>query len=141
MVFPPFFKLSLNFAVRSSWSEPVSSRSCFYWLYRASPSLAARNIINLILVLSIWWCPCILLSLILLEENVCYDQYIALLHFVLQGQTCLFSLDFLLLYSSLLWGKGHPFLLLVLEGVLGLHKTSQLQLLWHQLLQHRLGLL
>ena len=30
----------------------VSSQSCFYWLYRASPSLAAKNIINLILVLT-----------------------------------------------------------------------------------------
>ena len=27
----------------------VSSRSCFCWLYRASPSLAAKNIINMIL--------------------------------------------------------------------------------------------
>ena len=31
----------------------VSSQSCLCWLYRASPSLAAKNIINLILVLSI----------------------------------------------------------------------------------------
>ena len=31
----------------------VSSRSCFCWLYRASPSLAAKNIINLISVLTI----------------------------------------------------------------------------------------
>ena len=31
----------------------VSSWSCFCWLYRASPSLAAKNIINLILVLTI----------------------------------------------------------------------------------------
>ena len=30
----------------------VSSWSCFCWLYRASPSLAVKNIINLILVLS-----------------------------------------------------------------------------------------
>ena len=37
----------------------VSSWSCFYWLYRASPSLAANNIINLISALTIWWCPCI----------------------------------------------------------------------------------
>ena len=35
----------------------VSSWSCFCWLYRASPSLAAKNIINLISVLTIWWCP------------------------------------------------------------------------------------
>ena len=35
----------------------VSSRSCFCWLYRASPSLAAMNIISLISVLSIWSIP------------------------------------------------------------------------------------
>ena len=40
----------------------VSSRSCFCWLFRASPSLAARNIINLISVLTIWWCPCVVFS-------------------------------------------------------------------------------
>ena len=36
-----------------------------------------------------------------------------LLHFVLQGQICLLlqvSLDFLILHSSSLWWKGHPFL-------------------------------
>ena len=36
----------------------LSSQSCFCWLYRASPSLTAKNIINLISVLNIWWCPC-----------------------------------------------------------------------------------
>ena len=56
----------------------VSSWSCFCWLYRASPSLAAKNIINLILVLTIWWCPCVESSLVLLEEDVCYDQYVLL---------------------------------------------------------------
>ena len=33
----------------------VSSWSCFCWLYRASPSSAAKNIINLISGLTIWW--------------------------------------------------------------------------------------
>jgi len=68
----------------------------------------------------------------------------ALLHFVLQGQTCLLlqaSLDFLFLPSNPLWWKGHLFLLLVLEGLIGLHRTGQLHLLWHQWLGHRLGLL
>ena len=37
----------------------VSSWSCFCWLYRAYPALAAKNIINLISVLTIWWCPCV----------------------------------------------------------------------------------
>ena len=52
----------------------VSSPSCFYWPYRASPSLAAKNTINRISVLTIWWCPCVESSLVLLEEGVCYDQ-------------------------------------------------------------------
>ena len=46
----------------------VSSRSCFCWLYRASSSLAAKIILNLILVLTIWWCPCEEPSLVLLER-------------------------------------------------------------------------
>ena len=50
----------------------VSSRSCYCWLYRASLSLAAKNITNLISVLTIWWCPCVESSLVLLEEGVCY---------------------------------------------------------------------
>ena len=68
----------------------------------------------------------------------------ALLHFVLQGQTFLLlqlSPDFLLLYSSPLSWKGHLFLMLVLEGLIGLHSTVQLQLPWHYWLGHRLGLL
>ena len=56
----------------------VSSQSCFCWLDRASPSLAAKNIINLISVLTIWWCPCIESSLVLLEEGICYDQCVLL---------------------------------------------------------------
>ena len=46
--------------------------TCFCWLYRDSPSLAAKK--NLISVLTIWWCPCVELSLALLEEGVYYDQ-------------------------------------------------------------------
>ena len=130
----------------------VSSWSCFCWLYRNPPSLAAKNIISLILVLTIWWCPCVESSLVLLEEGVCYDQCIllanntlltfALLHSVLQGQICLFLqvyLDFLLLHSSPLWWKGHLFLVLVPEGLIDLHRTIQFQLL--QRYWHRLGLL
>ena len=55
----------------------------------------------------------------------------ALLHFVLQGQTCLLfqvSLDFLLLHSRPQWWKGHLFRVLVLEDLVGLHRTIQLQL-------------
>ena len=40
----------------------VISGSCFFWLYRASPFLAAKNIISLILLLTIWLCPCVVFS-------------------------------------------------------------------------------
>ena len=49
----------------------VSSQSCFCWLYRASSSLTAKNIINLISVLAIWWCLHVEFSLVLLEDDVC----------------------------------------------------------------------
>ena len=52
----------------------VSSWSCFCWLYRASPSSTAKNIVDLISALSLWWCPCVESSLVLLEEGVCYIQ-------------------------------------------------------------------
>ena len=52
----------------------VSSWSCFCWLYRASPSLAAKNIISLISILTIWLCLCVQSSLVLMEEGICYDR-------------------------------------------------------------------
>ena len=131
----------------------VSSQSCFCWLWKASPSLAPKNAINLISVLTIWWCPCVELSLVLLEEGVCYDQCVllgklllafALLHCVLHGQTCLLLqvyLNFSLLHSCYLWWKEHLFLVLVLEGLIGLNRTVQLQLLQHYWSGLRLGLL
>ena len=138
-------RIGRDWVTELNWAEllfmiwaTVSSQSCFCWLYKTSTSLAAKNIINLILVLTIWWCPCVESSLVLLEEGVCYDQCIllaklllafALLHFVCQGQICLLlqlSLYFLLLHSSPVWWKGHLFWLLVLEGLVGLHRTAQL---------------
>ena len=117
----------------------VSSWSCFCWLYRASPSLASKNIINLISVLTIWWCPCEKSSFVLLEEGVCYDQCVLLaklcqplLCFILYSKAKLACYSWYLLTtsldSSLLWWKVHLFLVLVLEGLIGLHKTVQHQL-------------
>jgi len=74
VVFPTFFNFSLNFAIRNWSCEPQSAPGPVFWLYRASPSSAAKSIINLILVLTIWWCPCVESSLVLLEEGVCYEQ-------------------------------------------------------------------
>ena len=53
VVFPTFFNLSLNVAIRCSRWATVNYQSYFYWLYRASPSSTANIIINLILVLVI----------------------------------------------------------------------------------------
>ena len=68
----------------------------------------------------------------------------ALLHSVFQGQICLLLqvfLDFLLLHSCPLKWKGHLFWVLVLEGLVGLLRTVQLQLLQRYWSRHRLGLL
>ena len=80
--FPYFFQFKFEFCNKDFiiWAT-ASSWSCFCWLYRPSPSLAAKNIINLISVLSIWWCPCLESSLVFLEEGVCYDQCVLLAKF------------------------------------------------------------
>ena len=59
------------------WAR-VRSWSCFCWLYRASPFLVAKNVINVASVLTNSWCLCVELSLVLLEEDICYDQCILL---------------------------------------------------------------
>ena len=120
----------------------VSSQSCFCWLYRASPSLAAKNITSLILVLTIWWCPCVESSLVLLKEGVCYDQCV-----LLENSISLCPASFhtprlnLPVTPSVSWlptsafqspiMKRTSFWVLVLEGLVGLHRTIQLQLLQH----------
>ena len=57
--FPCFLQLKSEFCNKEFmiWA-PVSYWSFFCWLYGASLSSAAKNIINLISVLTIWWCPC-----------------------------------------------------------------------------------
>ena len=68
--FPHFLQFKSEFG--NTWFmiwATVSSQSCFCWLYRASPSLAAKNIINLISVLTIWWCPCVESALATTEKS------------------------------------------------------------------------
>ena len=77
--FPHFLQFKFEFGNKEFMvCATVSSQSCFCWLYRASPSLAAKDVINLISVLTIWWCPCVESSLVLLEEGVCNDQCVFL---------------------------------------------------------------
>ena len=131
----------------------VSSWSSFCWLYRASPSLAAKNIINRISVLTIWWCPCVESSLVLLEEGVFYDQCVLLakLYFSLCPASFCIPRPNLPVTLSVSWlptftfqspiMKRHLFWVLVLKVLVGLHRTIQLQPLQCYWLGHRLGLL
>ena len=125
----------------------------FFWLYRAFPFLAAKNIINLILVLTIWWCPCVESSLVLLEEGVCYDQCILLakLYWPLpcfipysKAKFACYPRCFLTSYFCIPVPHNEKdifFWVLVLKGLVGLHRTVQLQLLQRYRLGQRLGLL
>ena len=111
--FPYFLQFKSEFGNKEImvWAT-VSSWSCFCWLYRASPSLSAKNIINLILVLTIWWCPCVEVFCCVVGRGCLLWPVhflggtllvFALLHSVFQGQICLLLqvfLDFLLLHSS-----------------------------------------
>ena len=73
VVFPVFFSLSLNFAMRSWWSEPQSAPVLFL--------LTVYSLFNLISVLTMWWSPCVKLSLVLLKKGICYDKCILLAEF------------------------------------------------------------
>ena len=91
------------------WVTVSYQSCCCCWPHRTSPSLAAKNIINQILVLTIWWSPYVHLSCVvgkgcLLWPVHCLGKALlafVLLCVVLQGYTCLLlqiSLDFLLLH-------------------------------------------
>ena len=77
--YPHFLQFKPEFGNKEfmSWAT-VNFWSWFCQLNRASPSLATNNIISPILVLIIWWCPCVESSLVLLEECVFYDQCVLL---------------------------------------------------------------
>ena len=129
----------------------VSSWFCFCWLYRASLSLAAKNIINLILVVAMWWHPCAESSLVLLEKGVCYDQCILLAKlwwpfpcFIPHSKAkfACYSRCFLTLYFCIpvpYNEKDIFFGVLVLKGLVRLHRTIELQVLQRYWLGHRLG--
>ena len=99
----PFLSFIMSiFAQNVPFISPIFlSRSLVF------PFMAAENIINLISVLPIWWCPCIELPRVVGKECLWWPAcsldktllFFALLHFELQGQTYLLfilSLDSLL---------------------------------------------
>jgi len=151
--FPYFLQFKPEFCNKELmiWAT-VSPRSCFCWLYSFSIfgckeyNQSDFGIDHLVMskcriISCVVGRGCFLWPVCSLDKTL---LAFALLHFLLQGQICLLvqvSLDFLLLHSSPLRWKGHLFLVLVLEGLLGLHSTFQLQFLQHYLLGHRLGFL
>ena len=130
----------------------VHSRSCFCWMYRASPSLTAKNIINLILIL--------ISGDVHVQSHLlcCWNWVFAMTSaFSWQNTISLCPASFCtptqklpvtpgiswlptFAFQSPIW-KGHLFWVLVLDVFVGLHRTVQLQLLQHYWLGYRLGLL
>ena len=74
--FPYFLQFGPEFCNKEFMiSTSVSSQSCLCWLYRASPSLAAKNIINLI-----WYWPslmsmCRIFSCVVGRECLLWSVY------------------------------------------------------------------
>ena len=147
----------LNFAIKSSWSEPQSAPDLFFFFFLLS-----------VYSFSIFSCKeyyqpdfsvdCLVMSMCTIIFHVvgkgCFlwlagylDQTFlafALLRFIFQGRSCLLlqvSLHFLLLHSIPLLWKTHLFLVLVLKGLVGLPRSGQHQLLRHWWLGNRLELL
>ena len=116
MVFPTFFKLSLNLAMKCSWSEPQSAPSlvfvdCIELLHLGCKENQS-DFGNDHLVMS-------------KAKFACYSRYLLTSYFFI-----------LVPYNE----KGHLFWVLVLEGLVGLHRTVQLQFLQRSWSGHRLGL-
>ena len=129
----------------------VSSWSCFCWLCGVSPSSAAKNIINLISVLTIWWCPRVVLSHVVGRGCL---QWPSVSSWQNSVSLCLASYctprSNLPVSSGISWLPTfafqspimkRTFFLGVLECLVGLHRTVQLQLFQHYFGGHRLGLL
>ena len=134
-----------------TWAT-VNSESSLCWQHRPSPSLAAKNIINLILVLTIWWFPSV-------ESFLCCWKRVVAMNSVFswQNSISLCPASFCIprpnlpVTPGISWlptfvfqspiMKRTSFWVLVLEGFVGLHRTIQLQLLQLYWLGHRLGLL
>ena len=136
-----------------SWSEPQSSLGLVFANCFAFPCSAAKHIISLIQVLII--CDVHMQSPLL----CCYKRVFAMTSAFSWQNSCQ-SLPCFILYSKAKVAcysrylltyyfcipvpydeKDFFFFMLVLECLVSLHRTVQLQLLWHQWLWHRLGLL
>ena len=144
MVFPTFFfNLSLNLMI---WAT-ISSRTCFYWLNGASPSSAIKNINksdfsidHLVISMDrfIFWVVgkgCLLWPVHSLGKSL-VSFCPALFCTPRPNLPVALGISWLLTFafqSPMM--KRTSFCVcvcvLVLEGLVGLHRITQLQLLWH----------
>ena len=151
MVFPTFLNLSLNLAIRSSWSEPQSAPGLIFadciellhlWLQRINQSD---------FLLTIWWCPCVVFCCVvwrgclLWPVRSLWKTLLALPCFIpySKAKCACYSRCFLTSYFCIpvpYNEKDIFFGVLVLKGLVGLHRPLQLQLLQHYWLGHRIGL-
>ena len=144
MVFPTFFNLSLNFAIRSSWSEPQSTpalvfAACIELLHQSDFGID-HLVTSMCRVFSrvvgrgclLWPVHSFGKTVSLCPASFCTPRP------NLPVTPCI-SWHPTFAFQSPKW-KGHLWVL-VLEGLVGLHRTVQLQLLQHYWLRHRLGLL
>ena len=129
----------------------VSSRSCFCWLYRASPSLATKKynqsdfgVDHLVMSMRrVFSCVFGRGYLLWPVHFLCKTLSLCPASFLIPrpnlpvtpGVSWLPSFAF---QSPIM--KRTSFWVLVLKGLVGLHRTVQLQLLQHYSLGHRLGL-
>ena len=140
MVFSTFFNLSLNFAIRSSWSSHCQLPVLFLltvWSFfifgckECNQSYFGIDHLMMSMCRVFSWVVgrgCLLWLVHSLGNTL---LAFALLHFVFQGQTCLLlqiSLDFLLLHSILLWCIEHLLLVLVLGGLDSILKSREITL-------------
>ena len=142
MVFPTFFNLSLNFAIRSSWSKPQSAPSLVFadWIERLYLWLQRYNQSDFSidhLVMSM----CRVVSCVFRRGCLLWPVHsvgktllaFALLHIVPKAKLACYSRYLLTsyFYIPVPYDEKDIYLALVLERLIGHHRTIQLQLLQH----------
>ena len=146
VVFSTFFNWSLNFAIGAHDLSHSQLPVLFLLTMYGFSVLGWKNIINLIFVLTTCWCPRIESCLVLLLKGVFYDDHVLLTKLCLSWP--FFTLHYkakLAYYSGylvippfafqffMMKRKSFPclfFLVLDIGGLVGLHRTGELQHLW-----------
>ena len=144
--FPYFFQFKSEFGNKGVHDLSHSKLLVFFFFFFFADCIdlyfsAARNIINLILVLTIWWCPvysgflCSWKNVFAMTSNSSWQNSIsfALLHFVLQAKLACYSI-YLLTSAFCIpvpYDESDLFFAVSLEGLVVLNRTIHPQLLQH----------